>query len=84
MRSLGDAADAASLDRFHLLGHSAGGAVSLAFAAARWERFLSLAFIEPAWAGNEGPRYCAHTTPIGSSATSATMPKSPRCGMSSV
>lgn len=47
-------ADTAGLDRFHLLGYSAGGAVSLAVAAAHPDRLLSLALIEPAWAGNEG------------------------------
>jgi pimeloyl-ACP methyl ester carboxylesterase len=41
-------------DRFHLVGYSGGGASSLAFAAARPERLLSLALIEPAWLGNEG------------------------------
>jgi pimeloyl-ACP methyl ester carboxylesterase len=39
-------------DRFHLVGYSAGGAASLAFAARHGERLLSLALLEPAWAGN--------------------------------
>jgi pimeloyl-ACP methyl ester carboxylesterase len=39
-------------DRFHLVGYSAGGASSLAFAARHSERLLSLALLEPAWAGN--------------------------------
>jgi pimeloyl-ACP methyl ester carboxylesterase len=39
-------------DRFHLVGYSAGGASSLAFAAQHGERLLSLALLEPAWAGN--------------------------------
>jgi pimeloyl-ACP methyl ester carboxylesterase len=39
-------------ERFHLVGYSAGGAASLAFAAVRPERLASLALIEPAWAGN--------------------------------
>jgi pimeloyl-ACP methyl ester carboxylesterase len=39
-------------DRFHLVGYSAGGAASIAFAARRGERLLSLALLEPAWAGN--------------------------------
>ncbi|HEU0248642.1 MAG TPA: alpha/beta hydrolase [Gaiellaceae bacterium] len=46
-------ADAHGFDRFHLVGYSAGGASSLAFAAAHGERLLSLALLEPAWAGNE-------------------------------
>ena len=40
-------------NRFHLVGYSGGGASSLAFAAAHGERLLSLALLEPAWAGNE-------------------------------
>jgi pimeloyl-ACP methyl ester carboxylesterase len=39
-------------DRFHLVGYSAGGASSLAFTARHGERLLSLALLEPAWAGN--------------------------------
>ena len=46
-------ADAAGFDRFHLVGYSAGGAASLAFAARHPERLLSLALIEPAWMGND-------------------------------
>jgi pimeloyl-ACP methyl ester carboxylesterase len=46
-------ADAAGFDRFHLVGYSAGGAASLAFAARHAERLLSLALIEPAWMGND-------------------------------
>ena len=42
------AADAAGLERFHLYGHSAGGAIALAFAAAYPLRLLSLALDEPA------------------------------------
>jgi pimeloyl-ACP methyl ester carboxylesterase len=41
----------AGFDRFHLVGYSGGGAASLAFAAARPERLLSLALMEPAFAG---------------------------------
>src|SRR5260370_10439097 len=48
------AADRAGFDRFHLVGYSAGGASSLAFAARYPDRLLSLALIEPAWLGNEG------------------------------
>src|SRR5205823_6329485 len=48
------AAKEAGLDRFHLVGYSAGGASSLAFAASHPERLLSLALMEPAWMGNEG------------------------------
>src|SRR6266568_4315491 len=46
-------ADAHGFDRFHLVGYSGGGASSLAFAAVHGERLLSLALLEPAWAGNE-------------------------------
>jgi pimeloyl-ACP methyl ester carboxylesterase len=46
-------ADARGFDRFHLVGYSGGGASSLAFAAQFGERLLSLALLEPAWAGNE-------------------------------
>jgi pimeloyl-ACP methyl ester carboxylesterase len=42
------AADTAGLDRFHLYGHSAGGACALAYTAAHPERVLSLALDEPA------------------------------------
>jgi pimeloyl-ACP methyl ester carboxylesterase len=42
------AADAAGLDRFHLYGHSAGGACALAYVATHPERILSLALDEPA------------------------------------
>lgn len=46
-------ADAHGFDRFHLVGYSGGGASSLAFAAEHPERLLSLALLEPAWAGND-------------------------------
>lgn len=46
-------ADHHGFDRFHLVGYSGGGASSLAFAALHGERLLSLALLEPAWAGNE-------------------------------
>jgi pimeloyl-ACP methyl ester carboxylesterase len=42
------AADEAGLERFHLYGHSGGGACALAFTAARPERVLTLAVDEPA------------------------------------
>jgi pimeloyl-ACP methyl ester carboxylesterase len=45
-------ADARGWERFHLVGYSAGGAASLAFAATRPDRLASLALLEPAWAGN--------------------------------
>ena len=45
-------ADAAGAKRFHLVGYSAGGASSLAFAAKYPERLRSLALIEPAWSGS--------------------------------
>ncbi len=47
-------AEAAGFERFHLVGYSAGGASSLAFAARHPDRLRSLALLEPAWAGNEG------------------------------
>ena len=47
-------ADEVGFDRFHLVGYSAGGASSVAFAASHPERLLSLALFEPAWLGNEG------------------------------
>jgi pimeloyl-ACP methyl ester carboxylesterase len=46
-------ADAHGFGRFHLVGYSGGGASSLAFAAEHGERLLSLALLEPAWAGND-------------------------------
>jgi len=48
------AADAAGFEHFNLVGYSGGGAASLAFAARHPGRLLSLALLEPAWAGNEG------------------------------
>jgi pimeloyl-ACP methyl ester carboxylesterase len=45
--------DKRGFDRFHLVGYSGGGASSLAFAALHGDRLLSLALLEPAWAGNE-------------------------------
>ena len=44
-------ADDAGFDRFHLVGYSAGGASALAFAASHPERLVSLAILEPAFAG---------------------------------
>src|SRR5262252_6761820 len=44
-------ADQRGWDRFHLVGYSGGGAASLAFIARHPERLLSLALLEPAWAG---------------------------------
>jgi pimeloyl-ACP methyl ester carboxylesterase len=38
-------------DRFHLVGYSGGGAAALALGARHPERLLSLALLEPAWAG---------------------------------
>ena|SRR5437667_7645311 len=46
-------ADAHGFDRFHLVGYSGGGASALAFTAVHGERLLSLALLEPAWAGND-------------------------------
>ena len=45
-------ADARGFDRFHLVGYSGGGACALAFAAGHGDRLLSVALLEPAWAGN--------------------------------
>jgi pimeloyl-ACP methyl ester carboxylesterase len=45
-------ADARGWERFHLLGYSGGGAAALAAAARHPDRLLSLALLEPAWAGN--------------------------------
>lgn len=39
-------------ERFHIGGYSGGGAAALAFAARHPDRLLSLALLEPAWAGN--------------------------------
>lgn len=44
-------ADQAGFERFHLVGYSAGGAASLAFTVRHPERLLSLALMEPAFAG---------------------------------
>ena len=41
-------ADSRHLDRFHLVGYSGGGFISLAFAGTRPERVISLALFEPA------------------------------------
>jgi pimeloyl-ACP methyl ester carboxylesterase len=48
VEALARLADSLGLDRFHLLGYSGGGFVSLAFAGAHPERLLSLALFEPA------------------------------------
>lgn len=48
VEAVGRFADSLGLDRFHLLGYSGGGFVSLAFAGAHPERLLSLAVFEPA------------------------------------
>ena len=47
-------ADEAGFETFHLVGYSAGGASSLAFASRYPGRLRSLALMEPAWAGREG------------------------------
>jgi pimeloyl-ACP methyl ester carboxylesterase len=47
-------ADGLGWERFHLVGYSGGGAAALALAAGNPERLLSLALLEPAWAGNWG------------------------------
>jgi pimeloyl-ACP methyl ester carboxylesterase len=48
VRGIDEAADRAGLSRFHLYGHSGGGACALAYVASRPERVLSLAVDEPA------------------------------------
>jgi pimeloyl-ACP methyl ester carboxylesterase len=48
VESIDAAAARAGFDRFHLYGHSGGGACALAYAAARPQRVLSLAVDEPA------------------------------------
>jgi pimeloyl-ACP methyl ester carboxylesterase len=45
-------ADGLGWHRFHLVGYSAGGAASLAVTAIHPDRLLSLALLEPAWAGD--------------------------------
>jgi pimeloyl-ACP methyl ester carboxylesterase len=45
-------ADARGWERFHLVGYSGGGAAALAAAARVPDRLLSLAVLEPAWAGD--------------------------------
>jgi len=45
-------ADARGWERFHLVGYSGGGAAALAAAARHPDRLLSLALLEPAWAGD--------------------------------
>lgn len=45
-------ADRLRWDHFHLVGYSAGGSAALAYAARDPGRLLSLALLEPAWAGD--------------------------------
>jgi pimeloyl-ACP methyl ester carboxylesterase len=52
-------ADMAGVKSFHLVGYSAGGASSLAFAAKYPVRLRSLALIEPAWIGSVTPEDAA-------------------------
>lgn len=47
------AADAAGVDRFHLVGYSAGADFALAYAGAHRQRLRSLTVIEPDWVGND-------------------------------
>jgi len=47
-------ADGRGWDQFHLAGYSGGGAAALACAARHPDRLLSLALLEPAWAGSWG------------------------------
>ena len=72
-------ADARGWTSFHLVGYSGGGAVALAFAARLPERLLSLALLEPAWAGNwdwsvEHTRLWAQYDELGSSPSEQLMP----------
>lgn len=53
-------ADGAGFARFHLYGHSGGGACALAFAAAHPERLLSLAVDEPATDFSDADRSDPH------------------------
>jgi pimeloyl-ACP methyl ester carboxylesterase len=48
VEALGRFADSLGLERFHLIGYSGGGFVSLAFAGTHPKRLLSLALFEPA------------------------------------
>ncbi|MDZ4090653.1 MAG: alpha/beta hydrolase [Arthrobacter sp.] len=45
-------ADARGWESFHLAGYSGGGSAALAFAANHPQRLLSLALLDPAWAGS--------------------------------
>ncbi|MGX1162000.1 pimeloyl-ACP methyl ester carboxylesterase [Arthrobacter sp. SLBN-100] len=45
-------ADARGWEAFHLVGYSGGGSAALAFTAKHGDRLLSLALLEPAWAGS--------------------------------
>lgn len=54
VEGIGRVADDAGFETFHLVGYSAGGASSLAFASRHPERLRSLALLEPAWAGRAG------------------------------
>lgn len=47
-------ADTEGFERFHLVGYSAGGAASIAFASRHGERLSSLTLMEPAWLTNDG------------------------------
>lgn len=49
-----DVADRRGVDRFHLVGYSAGGAASFAFTVRHPHRVSTLALLEPAWLGNAG------------------------------
>lgn len=49
IEGLSRVADAAGLERFHLYGHSGGGAIAIAYATANPDRILSLAVDEPAF-----------------------------------
>lgn len=48
LRGIDECAASLGLDRFHLVGYSGGGFISLAYAGTRRERLLSLGLFEPA------------------------------------
>src|SRR5687768_3122835 len=57
-------ADQHGLERLHLYGHSAGGAIALAFTAAHPERVASLALDEPATDFSDEDRAVIEASPV--------------------
>ncbi len=76
VEGLRQTADAAGLDRFHLFGHSAGGAIGLAFIARYPERVISLAVDEPASDFSEPDR--AEIALVNAAATDSTLSEQER------